>query len=74
MVVAGGVAANQALRAEMVRRLSSLVPNEIIFTAPELCTDNAAMVAAGGGLVRQGAPGPRARRVRRGFERFIKPT
>ncbi len=46
VVVAGGVAANQVLRAEMVHRLSGLVPNEIIFTVPELCTDNAAMVAA----------------------------
>ena len=40
------MAANQVLRAEMVRRLSGLVPNKIIFTAPELCTDNAAMVAS----------------------------
>ena len=57
VVVAGGVAANQALRAEMVRRLSNLVPNEIIFTAPELCTDNAAMVAALG-VFRAALSGP----------------
>lgn len=46
IVVAGGVAANQLLRAEISQSLGSLVPNEIIFTPPELCTDNAAMVAS----------------------------
>ena len=45
VVIAGGVAANQALRAELMRRVANQVPDEIIFTAPEFCTDNAAMVA-----------------------------
>ena len=44
-MIAGGVAANSALRAELLRRVSKKVPEEIIFTPPELCTDNAAMVA-----------------------------
>ena len=45
VVIAGGVAANSALREELLRRVSKKVPEEIIFTPPELCTDNAAMVA-----------------------------
>ena len=46
IVIAGGVAANQELRKELLARLSEKVPDEIIFTPPELCTDNAAMVAS----------------------------
>lgn len=46
IVIAGGVAANKHLRAELLRRMSDKVPDEIIFTKPEFCTDNAAMVAA----------------------------
>ena len=46
VVIAGGVAANSALREEIARRLSDKLPDEIIFTPPELCTDNAAMVAS----------------------------
>ena len=45
VVIAGGVAANQALRAELMRRVANQVSDEIIFTPPEFCTDNAAMVA-----------------------------
>ena len=44
-MIAGGVAANQALRAELMHRVANQVSDEIIFTAPEFCTDNAAMVA-----------------------------
>lgn len=45
IVIAGGVAANSVLRNELLSRLSNKVPDEIIFTPPQLCTDNAAMVA-----------------------------
>ena len=41
VVVGGGVACNQKLRSELVRKL----PNAI-FVPPVLCTDNAAMIAA----------------------------
>ena len=42
IIVCGGVAANAALRAEMVRR--STLP--VLMPRPALCTDNAAMIAA----------------------------
>lgn len=42
VVIAGGVAANQELR----RVLSEKIPITITYPAPELCTDNAAMVAS----------------------------
>lgn len=42
VIVAGGVAANAELR----RMLSERLPIEIHYPAPELCTDNAAMVAS----------------------------
>ena len=45
VVIAGGVAANSALREELVKRVSDKLPDLVIFTPPELCTDNAAMVA-----------------------------
>ena len=45
IVIAGGVAANMALREELMNRVANIVPDEIIFTPPEFCTDNAAMVA-----------------------------
>lgn len=45
VVIAGGVAANSALREELIKRVSKKLPNPVIFTPPELCTDNAAMVA-----------------------------
>lgn len=42
VVIAGGVAANQLLRAELSRRL----PIQIYYAPPQLCTDNGAMIAA----------------------------
>lgn len=42
VVIAGGVAANQALRLELSRRL----PIAINYAPPNLCTDNAAMIGA----------------------------
>ena len=47
LAVVGGVAANRRLRAEMARagREDGF---GVIFPAPELCTDNAAMIAAAG--------------------------
>ena len=42
LLVAGGVAANQELRRQLIERL----PIPINFPAPTLCTDNAAMVAS----------------------------
>lgn len=42
VVIAGGVAANQELR----RILSERIPITINYPTPELCTDNAAMVAS----------------------------
>jgi N6-L-threonylcarbamoyladenine synthase len=41
VVLAGGVAASQALR----KQLSDAIPLPIAFPSPKLCTDNAAMVA-----------------------------
>jgi N6-L-threonylcarbamoyladenine synthase len=42
VIIAGGVAANQELR----RQLSAALPLPITYPDPQLCTDNAAMVAA----------------------------
>jgi N6-L-threonylcarbamoyladenine synthase len=42
VLIAGGVAANSMLRAEMVRR----IPKPVYFPPKILCTDNAAMVAS----------------------------
>lgn len=41
VVIAGGVAANQELRAQLAARL----PIDISYAAPQLCTDNGAMIA-----------------------------
>ena len=41
VVIAGGVAANQELR----RQLSERIPLPITYAAPQLCTDNGAMIA-----------------------------
>jgi N6-L-threonylcarbamoyladenine synthase len=49
VVIAGGVAANSELR----RQLSARLPVEIHCPAPELCTDNAAMVASLGYFMAQ---------------------
>ncbi len=43
----GGVAANRRLRSEMTR-VGSRDGFEVVFPPPELCTDNAAMIAAAG--------------------------
>ncbi len=45
ILVAGGVSANQALRAEMIKRAGSL---PVRFPPLSLCADNAAMIAAAG--------------------------
>lgn len=42
VVIAGGVAANQALR----QQLASNIPIPIEYTDPKICTDNGAMIAA----------------------------
>jgi N6-L-threonylcarbamoyladenine synthase len=47
LAVVGGVAANQLLRAEMVR-VAERDGFRAVFPPPELCTDNAAMIAAAG--------------------------
>jgi N6-L-threonylcarbamoyladenine synthase len=52
VVIAGGVAANQELR----RQLAAALPVEITYAPPELCTDNAAMVAALGYFKAQKIP------------------
>ncbi|HUC87366.1 MAG TPA: tRNA (adenosine(37)-N6)-threonylcarbamoyltransferase complex transferase subunit TsaD [Candidatus Saccharimonadales bacterium] len=50
IIVAGGVAANQALRAELTN-----LPIEVLYPSPDLCTDNAAMIASLGYFRRQQA-------------------
>ena len=54
IIVAGGVAANQALRVE----LASSVPIPILYPPLELCTDNAAMIASLGYFRRHWANKP----------------
>ena len=49
LVCAGGVAANQALRQTIISACSSF-DRQAIFPEPELCTDNAAMIAYAGYL------------------------
>lgn len=49
LVVAGGVGANQALRAELAAMMRDL-NGEVYFPRPEYCTDNGAMVAYAGYL------------------------
>jgi N6-L-threonylcarbamoyladenine synthase len=44
LAIAGGVAANQALR----RRIEERSPVPVLCPPPHLCTDNGAMVAAAG--------------------------
>ncbi len=49
LVVAGGVGANQSLRAALTKMIAEYV-GEIYFPRPEFCTDNGAMVAFAGFL------------------------
>lgn len=49
LVVAGGVGANQSLRAALTEMITKYV-GEIYFPRPEFCTDNGAMVAFAGFL------------------------
>lgn len=49
VIMAGGVAANSSLRETMRRRLDESLPGATLhYPPPELCTDNAAMIAAAG--------------------------
>jgi len=50
LAVVGGVAANQRLRGEM-RRAAAADGFEALFPPQELCTDNAAMIAAAGAVL-----------------------
>jgi N6-L-threonylcarbamoyladenine synthase len=47
LVVAGGVGANQSLRAELQRALTA-IGGRVFYPRPELCTDNGAMIAYAG--------------------------
>jgi len=47
LVVAGGVGANQRLRAELARAVA-VDGDRVYFPRPEFCTDNAAMIAVAG--------------------------
>ena len=60
VLIAGGVAANSHLRARMQQRLSPALPDLTLHVPPlELCTDNAAMIAAAAyPLYRQGLFAP----------------
>ncbi|WP_027410630.1 tRNA (adenosine(37)-N6)-threonylcarbamoyltransferase complex transferase subunit TsaD [Anoxybacteroides tepidamans] len=48
VLLAGGVAANKGLRAELERKMSELTEVELVIPPLSLCTDNAAMIAAAG--------------------------
>ena len=50
LVVAGGVGANQQLRAALTKEIARFDGGEIYFPRPEFCTDNGAMVAFAGFL------------------------
>lgn len=47
VLMAGGVAANSRLRSDMHKRLALVLPDvPLFYPPPDLCTDNAAMIAA----------------------------
>jgi N6-L-threonylcarbamoyladenine synthase len=48
VLLAGGVAANRGLRAELERKMAELDHIELVIPPLSLCTDNAAMIAAAG--------------------------
>ncbi len=51
VLLAGGVAANQGLRAALKEKFSSKDDIELIIPPLSLCTDNAAMIAAAGSVL-----------------------
>lgn len=63
LVVAGGVAANQTLRAQLTQRAFD-EGVRVFFPPPALCTDNGAMVAYAGWRRARAGLHPSARRVR----------
>lgn len=48
VLLAGGVAANRGLRAELERKMAELEGIELVIPPLSLCTDNAAMIASAG--------------------------
>lgn len=48
VIIAGGVAANKGLRKSMMSRFEQAKTMEVLFPPMNLCTDNAAMIAAAG--------------------------
>lgn len=51
VLLAGGVAANRGLRAELERKMAALEGVELVIPPLSLCTDNAAMIAAAGTIL-----------------------
>jgi len=51
VLVAGGVAANRGLREKMAEAMKSLPGVPLVIPSLELCTDNAAMIAACGSVL-----------------------
>ena len=51
VLLAGGVAANKGLRAELEKQFAAIEDVELVIPPLSLCTDNAAMIAAAGSIV-----------------------
>lgn len=51
VLLAGGVAANKGLRAELENQFTDIVDVELVIPPLSLCTDNAAMIAAAGSIL-----------------------